>query len=171
MMMGILTVIKNRLLYNKLRKSLEGSNPYLAFDNTKEALQYYEEVFGACNIMRVPLHSDLAESFGIDEATLSEKTVHSQFNILGKTIMAADNFRKKNTSCTDLPILLDLPAEDGREIERAKEFWNKLVASNKVIVHSPFEKQFWGGMSGHFTDQYGVSWLLYVQPYNKKAIF
>ena len=23
----------------------------------------------------------------------------------------------------------------------------------------------------HFTDQYGVSWLLYVQPYNKKAIF
>lgn len=84
--MGILTGIKNRFLYNKLRKSLVGLTPYLAFDNTKEALQYYEEVFGACNITRTSPHRDLAESFGIDEAILSEKTVHSQFNILGRPL-------------------------------------------------------------------------------------
>ena len=163
-MVGILTGIKNRFLYTKLRKSLVGLTPYLAFDNTKEALQYYEEVFGACNITRTSPHSDLAESFGIDEAILSEKTVHSQFNILGKTLMAADNFQNEKTSCAECPVLLDLQGEEGREIEQAQEFWNKLVASNKVIVHAPFEKQFGGGRLGYFTDHYGVSWLLHVHP-------
>ncbi|MEG1094732.1 MAG: VOC family protein, partial [Lactococcus sp.] len=37
---------------------------------------------------------------------------------------------------------------------------------NKVIVHAPFEKQFWGGRLGYFTDHYGVSWLLHVHPWN-----
>lgn len=28
--------------------------PYLSFINTKDALVYYEEVFGATNIIRIP---------------------------------------------------------------------------------------------------------------------
>lgn len=29
--------------------------PYLAFDNTKEAIAYYEEVFGATDVKRLPV--------------------------------------------------------------------------------------------------------------------
>ncbi len=32
--------------------------PYLNFENTKEALAYYEEVFGATNITRLPVGKD-----------------------------------------------------------------------------------------------------------------
>lgn len=34
--------------------------PYIAFENTKEALEYYEEVFGATEINRLPVTKEQA---------------------------------------------------------------------------------------------------------------
>lgn len=44
--------------------------PYLAFENAKEALGYYEEVFGATNISRLPVSEEQSEMFGLAKENL-----------------------------------------------------------------------------------------------------
>ncbi|WP_232252360.1 VOC family protein [Lactococcus garvieae] len=163
-MMQVLTAVKNRYLYKKVKKAREGWHPYLTLDNSKEALKYYEEVFGAQSITQVPLHSDFADDFGVEADKTSDWTVHSQFEVLGTTIMAADNFHKDRLSYSQPAVLIDLHTEDERAMTQAKEFWEKIVRSDRVTINTKFEKQFWGGTMGHITDEYGVCWLIHVHP-------
>ncbi|WP_285121696.1 MULTISPECIES: VOC family protein [Lactococcus] len=142
-------------------------HPYLALNNTKEALAYYEEVLGATEIHRVPVSSEQAEQFGVSVEQASDMTMHSQFKVLGTTIMAADNFQKEELAYSGISILLDLDSEDEEAMGKAQDFWNHLFASGKVTINMPFEEQFWGGAMGDFTDAYGVRWLLHAQPYSK----
>lgn len=142
-------------------------HPYLSFNNTKEALAYYQKVLGATNISRMPVSKEQAEQFGVTKEKLDETTMHSQFDILGTTIMAADNFHSDNLSYTGFSILLDLNSEDKFAFQEAQTFWNHATESGDVKVNMPFEEQFWGGAMGDFTDKYGVRWLLHAQPYSK----
>jgi len=144
-------------------------HPYLALNNTKEALAYYEEVLGATEIHRVPVGAEQAEQFGVSLDQAAEMTMHSQFNVLGTTIMAADNFQKEVLIYSGVSILLDLNSEDEEAMKEATAFWNHLAESGKVTINMPFEEQFWGGAMGDFTDAYGVRWMLHAQPYSKMA--
>ncbi len=123
-------------------------HPYIALNNTKEALAYYEEVLGAKNIRRVPVAAEQAKEFGLSEEQAAEMTMHSQFDILGTTIMAADNFQHEALSYTGISILLDLNSEDKEAMAEAQEFWKHLSDSGKVTINMPFEEQFWGGAMG-----------------------
>ncbi|QPS71497.1 VOC family protein [Lactococcus garvieae] len=144
-------------------------HPYIALDNTKEALHYYEEVLGAKNIRRVPVGAEQAEEFGLSEEQAAEMTMHSQFDILGTTIMAADNFQKEDLKYSGISILIDLNSEDKEAMAEALDFWKLLSESGEVTINMPFEEQFWGGAMGDFTDRYGVRWMLHAQPYSKLA--
>lgn len=75
-------------------------------------MAYYQKVLGATNISRMPVSKEQAEQFGVTKEKLDETTMHSQFDILGTTIMAADNFHSDNLSYTGFSILLDLNSED-----------------------------------------------------------
>lgn len=55
--------------------------PYLAFENAKEALGYYEEVFGATNISRLPVSEEQSEMFGLAKENLENTTVHGGFTL------------------------------------------------------------------------------------------
>lgn len=143
-------------------------HPYLTLENTKEALIYYEEVFGAKNIVRMPVSPEQAEQFGVAIGEAAEWTMHSQFEILGTTIMASDNFQKDKISYTGISILLDLNSEDEEEMVKATAFWEHISKSNKVSINMPFEEQFWGGSMGDLTDKYGIRWMLHAQPYSKQ---
>ena len=142
-------------------------HPYLALNNTKEALEYYKEVLGATNVSRMPVAPEQAEQFGVSAEMAAEMTMHSQFEVLGTTIMAADNFSNEELAYTGVSILLDLNSEDEEAMKSAQDFWNHLVESGKVTINLPFEEQFWGGAMGDFTDAYGVRWMLHAQPYSK----
>lgn len=144
-------------------------NPYIALNNTKEALAYYEEVLGAKNIRRLPVGADQAEEFGVSAEQASEMTMHSQFEVLGATIMAADNFKGEELGYSGVSIMLDVNSEDEESMAEAKAFWHHLSDSGQVTVNMPFEEQFWGGAMGDFTDKYGVHWMLHAQPYSKNA--
>lgn len=141
-------------------------HPYLALDNTKEALAYYAEVLGATNIHRMPVSAEQADQFEIPVDQAPNKTMHSQFEVLGTIIMAADNFQNENLSYTGISILIDLNSEDEVEMEKVKSFWEHLTQSKKVTINLKFEEQFWGGYMGDFTDKYGVRWLIHAQPYS-----
>lgn len=142
-------------------------HPYLAFNNTKEALNYYERVLGATNIVRMPVSTEQAEQFGVTEEKAADYTMHSQFKILGTTIMAADNFQGEDLSYTGFSILLDLNSEDKQALQEAQNFWKRVSESDEIKINLPFEEQFWGGAMGDFIDKYGIRWLLHAQPYSK----
>ncbi|MDR2832656.1 MAG: glyoxalase/bleomycin resistance/extradiol dioxygenase family protein [Streptococcaceae bacterium] len=144
-------------------------HPYLAFNNTKEALSYYEEVFGVTNVSRMPVSAEQAEQFGVSKEQAADMTMHSQFSVLGATIMAADNFQQVELNYDAVSILLDLNSEDEEAMKEADVFWALVEKSDTVKVNMPFEEQFWGGKMGDFTDKYGVRWLLHAQPYSKIA--
>ncbi|GAB7391319.1 VOC family protein [Lactococcus garvieae] len=143
------------------------NHPYLTLNNTKDALKYYEEVLGATNISRMEVHADQAEQFGVSLEVAADMTMHSQFDVLGTTVMAADNFQKEKLYYNGISILIDLNSEDKQSMKEAQEFWEKLAKSKKVTINMPFEEQFWGGVMGDFTDKYGVRWMLHAQPYSK----
>ncbi|MFD2253521.1 VOC family protein [Lactococcus formosensis subsp. bovis] len=142
-------------------------HPYLTFNNTKEALAYYERALGAKNITRMPVAVEQAGQFGLTQDEVKDATMHSQFEVLGTTIMAADNFHHEDLSYTGFSILLDLNSEDEDALKNAKSFWKHVSDSGEVTVNLPFEEQFWGGAMGDFIDKYGVRWLLHAQPYSK----
>ncbi|MGM7692155.1 VOC family protein [Staphylococcus saprophyticus] len=127
--------------------------PYLNFENTKEALAYYEEVFGATNITRLPVGKDQAAHFNMSEAEAANATMHAQFDIAGTTVLASDSFGRAERINNE---------DDTREVEalyhRVKE---------AVDVEMPLEEQFWGGKMGAFTDKYNVRWMLHGQDYTK----
>ncbi len=142
-------------------------HPYLALNNTKKALDYYKEVLAATNIHRITVSEEKAEQFGVPVEKASEMTMHSQFDVLGTTIMAADNFRGDHLSYTGVSILLELNSEDEIAMTEAKTFWNLVANSGRVTINLPFEEQFWGGAMGDFTDEFGVQWMLHAQPYSQ----
>lgn len=74
--------------------------PYLNFENTKEALAYYEEVFGATNITRLPVGKDQAVQFNMSPEDADDATMHSQFDIACTTILASDSFGRAEKSIT-----------------------------------------------------------------------
>ncbi|KXT63521.1 PhnB protein / putative DNA binding 3-demethylubiquinone-9 3-methyltransferase domain protein [Lactococcus sp. DD01] len=115
----------------------------------------------------MPVSEEQAEQFGIPQEKLNEATMHSQFDILGTTIMAADNFHCDDLSYTGFSILLDLNSEDEVALKKAQAFWKYVLESGEVEINMPFEEQFWGGAMGDFIDKYGVRWLLHAQPYSK----
>ena len=147
---------------------MANTHPYLTFNNTKEALDYYKDVLGATNISRLPLAEEQAEQFGVPIEKASDLTLHSQCDILGSTIMAADNFMKVDPLVYDsISILIDLDSEDEQAVSQADAFWNKAVESGTVTVNLPFENQFWGGKIGEKLLKVDFSLLKRARPITK----
>lgn len=58
--------------------------PYLTFTNTKEALEYYKNTFGAQNVVRLPVTAEAAAAMNVPtNVDFSQMTMHAAFTILG----------------------------------------------------------------------------------------
>ncbi|MFD0896989.1 VOC family protein [Loigolactobacillus binensis] len=142
--------------------------PYLAFTNAKEALAYYETVFGATNIYRLAPSPEQAQQFGLPaDADLNNMTMHAGFTILGVDLQCADAFNGAVTANKQITLMLDINNEDPASVAAADAFYAKIAASDQVEISMPFAEQFWGGKMGHFTDKYGVNWMLHTQPWSQ----
>ncbi|KRN74322.1 glyoxalase family protein [Carnobacterium maltaromaticum] len=141
--------------------------PYLAFDSAKEALDYYTEVFGATDIIRLPVSPEQATQFGISAEKLADTTMHASFTVLGAPLFCADNFMGPVQSSNQVSIMLDINSEDAQAAHEADAFYQKIAASGQAKITMPFEEQFWGGKMGQLVDKYGITWMLHSQPYSK----
>lgn len=79
--------------------------PYLAFNSAKEALDYYTEVFGATDIIRLPVSPEQATQFGISSEKLADTTMHASFTVLGAPLFCADNFMGPVQSSNQVSIM------------------------------------------------------------------
>ncbi len=142
--------------------------PSISFENTKAALAYYQMVFGATDIYRFSPDAAQAKQFGLPAGiNLDDLTIHAGFSVLGTSLQCADAFGNQVTPTTQIDLILDINADDPASAQVAEDFYQRVSASGTVTIDRPFETQFWGGKLGHFTDKYGVSWLLHVMPWSQ----
>ncbi|MDR2833239.1 MAG: glyoxalase/bleomycin resistance/extradiol dioxygenase family protein [Streptococcaceae bacterium] len=136
--------------------------PYIGFDNAKEALEYYSEVFGDVKANRISVSPEQAAQFGIPEGVdLSATTMHASFEIFGEMLYTADDFQKVGTP-KGLAIALSVTTDDEVAKKDLDALWEKAVASGKVEVEMPFAEQFWGGKFGSLIDKYSIRWQFAV---------
>lgn len=63
---------------------------YLAYDNAKEALKYYEQNYGATIITQEPVTIEMNEMFKLDPTTLADSTFSAEFEIQGVKFNCSD---------------------------------------------------------------------------------
>lgn len=115
--------------------------PYLNFENTKEALAYYEEVFGATNITRLPVGKDQAAHFNMSEAEAANATMHAQFDIAGTTVLASDSFGRAERINNGISLLIDYDINNEDDTREVEALYRRVKEA--VDVEMPLEEQFW----------------------------
>ncbi|WP_225418003.1 VOC family protein [Levilactobacillus huananensis] len=93
--------------------------------------------------------------------------IHVGFSVLETSLQCADAFRGTPIPSNQVDLILDVNAADATSAAAANAFYQCVVASQTVIMEIPFERQFWGGKMGHFTDRYGISWILHVMSWRQ----
>ena len=128
-------------------------NPYISFDgNARDALQFYEGVFGGT------LNMNTFGDFGAGHSPDDEnKIMHGMLESpSGFTLMAADT----PTGMEYDPgnnIAISLSGDDDAEL---RGYWDKLSDGGAVAV--PLEKQMWGDEFGMCQDRFGISWMVNI---------
>lgn len=116
--------------------------PYLIVDGAAEAIRFYEQAFGATEVLRMPM---------------GDKIGHAEVKIGDSHVMLSDEWpdygklgpKSRGGSTAGLMIYLD-------DVDAAFE---RAVAAGGV-VERPVEDQFYGDRSGTIVDPFGHSWTL-----------
>jgi PhnB protein len=130
-------------------------NPYLAFrDNAKEAMEYYQSVFGG-ELTR----STFGEYHASEDPSEQEKTMHAALTTPnGLSLMAADTPNTMDfTPGNNFSVSLSGDSEDGDEL---RGYWDKLVDGGSVTM--PLEVAPWGDSFGMCVDKFGVAWMVNI---------
>jgi PhnB protein len=127
---------------NAIPEGYHSVTPYLIIDGAAEAIRFYEEAFGATEMLRMPM---------------GEKIGHAEIRIGDSFIMLSDEWpehgklgpKKRGGSTCMLMIYLD-------DVDSAFE----RAVSAGAAVERPVEDQFYGDRSGTVMDPFGHSWTL-----------
>ncbi|WP_283678988.1 VOC family protein [Lentilactobacillus sp. Marseille-Q4993] len=133
--------------------------PYLTFENTKSALEYYERVFGADSISRESPTAKQAADMALNaDVDLDELTLQGSFKILGKEFMCADSFLGKPviSSLISLMFRVDMSSDEASDLE---SLYKRVVGSEEVKVIVSYEKKSSGNKYGQIVDKYGITWI------------
>ena len=127
-------------------------NPYLNFNgNTRQALDFYHEVFGG------ELTLNTFGDMGAADAPDAAKIMHGQLETeAGYTIMAADVPSHMQYQAA-AGFSVSLSGDDG---DALRGYFEKLAEGGTTAM--PLEKQVWGDEFGMCVDKFGISWLVNI---------
>lgn len=131
---------------NKVKPIPEGYSavtPNLCVKGAADAIEFYKEVFGATELMRI--------------GAPGGKIGHAELNIGGATIMLADEFPELGfvspQTLGGSPVIMMVYVEDvDATAKRA------IAAGAKEL--RPVEDQFYGDRSGKYADPFGHVWMI-----------
>ncbi|MCU1532720.1 MAG: hypothetical protein JWO49_2291 [Arthrobacter sp.] len=130
-------------------------NPYLGFrDNAKEAMTFYQSVFGGELTM-----STFGEFQASEDAAEQDKIMHAMLTTdNGMVLMGADTPNSMDyTPGNHISISLS-----GSEEPALRGYFEKLADGGTVVM--PLEQAPWGDTFGMCKDKFGVDWLVNVAP-------
>ena len=126
--------------------------PYICVSPAARAIEFYEQAFGATQLMR------LAEPDG--------KIGHAEMNIAGGTIMLSDEYpdygcrSPKPGEASTCTIHLTVPNVD--------EFVDRALRAGATVVRPP-KDEFYGGRSATLNDPFGHRWMVMTVKENLTA--
>lgn len=100
--------------------------PYLAFEKAKDAIAYYEEVFGAKNVKRLEVSEEQAEQFGMTKEQAAEATMHAEFEVLGVKILCSDSFGRVENINNGISLLIDFDVNNQDDSDRVQQFYDEI---------------------------------------------
>ncbi len=119
------------------------ATPHLVVKDAENAIQFYEQAFGAKEVMRL--------------TTADGKVAHAEIVIGDSTLMLADEFPDwGNLSPESLggsPVRIHLYVEDVDAVAR-----RAAAAGAKVLI--PVDDQFYGDRAGRLADPFGHLWVV-----------
>jgi PhnB protein len=126
--------------------------PYIHFqDNCKEAMEFYQSLFGG-NLELMPIgQSPAKDQFPED---LHNQIMHASLINGDFTIMASDMCGQGDLSRGN-GVQLNLNCTTEEEI---RELYQKLSENGKVL--DDLKEQFWGALFAMVIDKFGVRWML-----------
>ena len=127
-------------------------NPYISFsDNARQALEFYEQVFGGS------LALNTFGEFGVESSADADKIMHGMLETdSGFTLMGADTPPgMEHNPGTNMAVSLS-----GDDADELRGYWEKLSDGGTVTV--PLEKQMWGDEFGACTDRFGIAWMVNI---------
>lgn len=128
-------------------------NPYLSFrDNAKEAMEFYQTVFGGELAM-----STFGEYHASEDPAEAEKIMHGMLTVgNGMMLMGADTPNSMELSAGS-NFAVSLSGDDEAEI---RGYWDKLSDGGQITM--PINMAPWGDIFGMCTDKFGVPWLFNI---------
>lgn len=128
-------------------------NPYISFkDNAREAMEFYQSVFGGKLEMNT-----FKEFQASEDPSEDNKIMHAMLEAgNGITFMAADT----PASMEHRPgknISMSLSGDDEAEL---RGYFEKL--SEGGTVHEPLVQAPWGDTFGMFADKFGIEWMVNI---------
>jgi PhnB protein len=139
-----------------------GIQPYLVFENSLAASRYYEEVFGAKVIFRLPGNPGVAAHFGITDRKPEDITVHGAMILAGHQIAFADNFAFGTPA--NAAFLLTSHLKNADETAELEALWAKVSQHDSVNILEEYKLQAFGGKEGFLLDQFGIRWHFVAEP-------
>jgi PhnB protein len=134
--------------------------PYLTFENTKEALDYYQTVFGVTDVQRESPTEKQAEDMSLnDDVNLDDLTLQASFQVLGKQVFCADSFLGKPVISSMISLMLEVDLHDSDALSALQDLYERVVESEQVKVIVTFEKKSSGNKYGQIVDKYGITWI------------
>jgi PhnB protein len=135
-------------------------NPYISYrDNAREAMEFYQSVFGGKLVMNTFKEYHASQDPGEDD-----KIMHARLDAdNGITFMAADTPSGMEYQ-PGANISMSLSGEDEAELTT---YYQKLSAGGTVGM--PLESAPWGDKFGMLTDKFGVNWMINISGQQSNA--
>lgn len=128
-------------------------NPYLSFrDNAREAMEFYQTVFGGKLDMLTFKEYHASQDPGEDN-----KIMHALLTADNGIVFMASDTPNNMEYRTGTNMSMALSGDNETEL---RGYYEKLSAGGTTGM--PLEKAPWGDMFGMFTDKFGVSWLVNI---------
>ncbi|MFN4260779.1 MAG: VOC family protein [Gemmataceae bacterium] len=117
------------------------ATPYLIIKGAAQALEFYQQAFGAVELMRF--------------ADPSGKVMHAEIKIGDSILMLADEHPEMN--CFAPPTIGGSPISIMLYVEDVDQRFQQALAAGAKEVR-PVQDQFYGDRSGTLTDPFGHTW-------------
>jgi len=128
-------------------------NPYIAFkDNTRQAMEFYQSVFGG------ELKMNTFKEFNASMSPADDNLImHAELKAGNGLMLMASDTSERMEYKPGTNISMSLSGENADEL---RGYFNKLSAGGMVSM--PLEKQVWGDVFGMVTDKFGVGWMVNI---------
>ena len=128
-------------------------NPYLSFkNNTREAMEFYQTVFGGQLTMGTFKEMNASQGPGEDNLIM-----HSELHADSGIVFMASDTPERMEYKPGTNFSMSLSGDNEAELAG---YFEKLAAGGQVTM--PLQKAIWGDTFGMLTDKFGVAWLVNI---------